>query len=64
MALATIATIKSRVKGYHVNNQKSRIDEELEQKLEAQNEYCSHAIMVMAKEENKKSNGKTSKKSD
>ena len=38
------------------------IYEELECKLEVQNKYSSHAIMVLAKEKNKKSKRKTSKK--
>ena len=40
------------------------IYEELECKLEVQNKYSSHAIMVLAKEKNKKSKRKTSKKSN
>ena len=40
------------------------IGEELECKLEVQNKYSSHAIMVLAKEKNKKSKRKTSKKSN
>ena len=40
------------------------IDEELECKLEVQNKYSSHAIMVLAKEKNKNSKRKTSKKSN
>ena len=62
LALVRIATIKSQVKGRHVNNYKYMIGEELECKLEAQNKYSSHAIIVLAKEKNKKSKGKTCKK--
>ena len=40
------------------------IYEELECKLEVQNKYSSHAIMVLAKEKNKNSKRKTSKKSN
>ena len=40
------------------------IGEELECKLEVQNKYSSHAIMVLAKEKNKNSKRKTSKKSN
>ena len=47
-----------------VNNYKYTIGEELECKLEAQSKYSSHAIMVLAKDKNKKSKGKTSKKPD
>ena len=64
MALVRIAAIKSRVKGHLVNNYKYTTGEELECKLEAQNKYSSDAIMVLAKEKNKKSKGKTYKKSD
>ena len=64
MALARIAAIKSRVKGYQVNYYKYRIGEELECKLEAQDKYSSHAIIVLAKEKNKKLKGKTSKNSN
>ena len=58
MALVKIATIKSRVKGHHINNYKYTIDEELECKLEAQNKYNSHAVMELAKKKNKKSKRK------
>lgn len=37
---------------------------ELDCKLQAQNKYSSRAIMVLAKQKNKKSKGKTSKKMD
>ena len=53
MALVKMATIKSRVKGQHVNNYKYTIEKELECKLEAQNKYSSHAIMVLAKKKTK-----------
>ena len=62
MVLVRIATIKSRVKGHHVNNYKYTIGEELECKLEVQNRYSTHAIMALANEKNEKSKGKTSKK--
>ena len=62
MVLVRIATIKSRVKGHHVNNYKYTIGEELGCKLEVQNRYSTHTIMALANEKNEKSKGKTSKK--
>ena len=64
MALARIATIKSRLKVHHVNNYKYTFGEELECKPKAQNKYSTHAIMVLAKNKNKNSKGKTSKNPD
>ena len=59
--LFRIATIKSRVKGHHVNNYKYTIGQELECKLQAQNKYNSHATMVLAKEETKSQKEKQAK---
>ena len=47
-----------------LNNYKYTISKELECKLEVENKYSSHTIMVLAKEKNKKSKGKTRKKLD
>ena len=54
----------NHVKWHHVKNFKYTIGEDLECKLEVQNEYCSHAIMVLVKEKNSKSKRKTSTKLD
>ena len=64
MALVRIATIKSRIKGHHVNNYDYRIGEELQCKLETKNKYSDHAILVLAKKNGKKTKGKACKKSD
>ena len=62
MVLFIIATIKSRVQGHHVNSYKNTISEELECKLEAQNKYGSHVIMVLAKKKKQRVKRKNKKK--
>ena len=59
-ALVRIATIKSRVKGHHVNSYNYKIGEELECKFEAPNKYINHGI---DEGKNKNSKRKTSKRS-
>ena len=63
-SLRYIVTIKSRVKGHHVNNYRYRIGEELQCSPETTNRYSDHAILVLAKKNNKKIKGKASRTSD
>ena len=64
MALVRIANIKSRIKVHHVNNYDYKIGEELQCKIETENKYSDHAILVLAKKNNKKLKGEACGKSD